>query len=106
MAANVAAGKPKPFDCSACRWGRYCDDRNPAPFAQWVIPGVIESRTCLLPMVTPLSRQFIRLYRQYRRNIMPNAGGWDDQYHLYKQAMEVLDPMFIELERPEPPPSF
>lgn len=99
----MAAGKPKPFNCKACKWGKFCDSSNPAPFDMWVIEDVITSRTCILPMITERSWQFVRLFRQYRRNILPLSGGWEDQPHSYRQAMEILEPVFAELEVPDLP---
>lgn len=78
------------FQCDTCSWGRHCDDANPAPIAKWAIGGVIESRTCLLPMITPASRFLVRLYRHYKERILPFAGGLLDQPHLYAEAMEIL----------------
>ena len=78
------------FQCATCSWGRHCDDANPAPFAKWAIVGVIESRTCLLPMITPQSRFFMRMYRHYKERILPFGGGLLDQPHLYAEAMEIL----------------
>ena len=102
MAAHVAAYSKK-FQCQTCPWGknergRHCDATNPAPFKQWAIPGVIESDTCLLPMITRNSHSYLRLHRHYDNRILPQAGGLCDQPHLYIQAMEVLDRAFNEIE--------
>lgn len=78
------------FRCETCAWGRHCDQSNPAPIAKWVIRGVIESRTCLLPMITPASRFLLRLYGHYKSRILPGAGGLLDQAHHYVEAMEIL----------------
>lgn len=51
---------------------------------------MLESRTCLLPMITPASRFFVRLYRHYKNKILPYAGGILEQPQLYVEAMEVL----------------
>jgi len=51
---------------------------------------VIESRTCLLPMITPQSRFLVRMYRHYKERILPFGGGLLDQPHLYAEAMEIL----------------
>jgi len=55
-----------------------------------MIRGVIESRTCLLPMITPASRLLLRLYGHYKSRILPHAGGLLDQPHHYIEAMEIL----------------
>jgi hypothetical protein len=78
------------FRCETCTWGRHCDERNPAPFAKWVVRGVIESRTCLLPMITPASRVLLRFYGHYKQRLLPRAGGLLDQPHHYLEAMEIL----------------
>lgn len=78
------------FNCQACRWHRHCDENNPAPFVMWVIPGVIESRTCLLPMVTERETGLIRLYQHYKENKLPLAGGLLDQPNNYVEAMEII----------------
>lgn len=51
----------------------------------------LESRTCLLPMITPLSHQLMRLYRHYKNHMLPFAGGLYDQPALYTEAMEIID---------------
>jgi hypothetical protein len=58
---------------------------------------VIESRTCLLPMITPLSRSMLRLHRHYRERILPRAGGLLDQPSYYIEAMEILSERHAEL---------
>lgn len=80
-----------PFDCQHCTWGRHCDETNPASHNQWVIPGVIESRICLLPMVNEFSALMIRMHRHYRHNILLRPGGILDQPHPYVRAMEIID---------------
>jgi len=51
---------------------------------------VIESRTCLLPMITPASRLMLRLYAHYKARLLPHSGGILDQPSYYIEAMEVL----------------
>lgn len=78
------------FRCESCSWGRHCDVTRPAPFAKWKIAGVIESRTCLLPMISPFSRLMLQLYGHYTRRILPRSGGLLDQPNQYTEAMEIL----------------
>jgi len=78
------------FRCETCSWGRHCDASRAAPFAKWVIRGVIESKTCLLPMITPASRLMLRLYMHYKARLLPHAGGLLEQPHYYIEAMEIL----------------
>lgn len=78
------------FNCQACRFHKHCDERNPAPFPMWVIPGVIESRTCLLPMVGAVEMDLLRWYQRYEKNVYPFAGGFLDQPNNYIEAMDVI----------------
>lgn len=85
------------FNCRKCPH-KHCDDnyarpgsKGPAPFAKWVIKDVIETRTCLLPMVTDQSWALLRLARHYRNHYLPFAGGLMEQPNLFLQAMEILD---------------
>lgn len=55
-----------------------------------MIRGVIESRTCLLPMITPQSRFLLRMHEHYKHRILPYKGGLLDQPHYYAEAMEHL----------------
>lgn len=89
VAVEVSAHRDK-FNCQACRWQRHCDDTNPAPIAMWIIPGVIESRTCLLPMVTEREIEMLRFYQHYKQNRLPLAGGLLDQPNNYLEAMETI----------------
>lgn len=63
-----------------------------------MIEGVISSRTCLLPMITPESRFWLRLYSHYKKQFLPFAGGILDQPAKYAEAMEVLDSTFRRIE--------
>lgn len=85
---TVSRGK---FQCKTCTWGRHCDESNPAPFRQWKIEGVIESATCLLPMVTSRSWLLLRLHGHYQNHILPFGGGLFDQPNAYIRAMEIID---------------
>lgn len=98
MAAHVAAERSK-FNCKTCRWGRHCDDSNPAKLQGWFsIPGVLESRTCFLPMITADSNRMLRLHWHYRKGFLPYRGGIADQPNLYIEAMEILEKTFGEIE--------
>lgn len=88
---EVAAQRDQ-FNCQQCRYNRHCDDRNPAPFPMFVVREIgLESRTCLLPMITPLSHQLLRLYSHYKNQLLPFAGGLYDQPVAYTEAMEIID---------------
>lgn len=56
----------------------------------FVIPGVIESRTCLLPMVGEREAEMLRLFQHYRQQLLPLAGGLLDQPNNYIEAMEII----------------
>lgn len=81
----------KDFDCKKCKWGRHCDSSNPAPIEQWSVPGVIESKVCLLPMITERSLFLIRLHKHYKQHLLFEGGGLMTQPNLYLEAMELLE---------------
>ena len=84
------------FNCASCKWNRHCDESNPAPIKQWVVPGVIESDICLLPMITDKSRQLLRLYKHYKNQFLPVTGGILDQPNAFLQYMEIIDGLVNE----------
>lgn len=87
------------FDCANCRWHRHCDDRNPAGFPMFAIPEIgLESRTCLLPMIQPESREFLRLYSHYKNQLLPFGGGVYDQPAVFLEAMELVDSQILKLK--------
>lgn len=58
----------------------------------FAIPEIgLESRTCLLPMITGASHEFMRLYTHYKNNVLPYAGGLYDQPAVWREAMEIID---------------
>lgn len=89
------------FRCDTCAWGRHCDDSNPAPFAKWVIRGVIESKTCLLPMITPQTKFLLRMHDHYRGRVLPYDGGMLDQPHYYAEMMEWISARDAEITAEE-----
>lgn len=99
----MAANRSK-FDCQHCIWGRHCDDSNPALFDKWALPGVIESRTCLLPMITPFSWFMVELYGHYQNRLLPFAGGVLEQPAIYAEAMRTLDSTFNRISHEWPKP--
>lgn len=87
----------KDYNCENCHH-RHCDEKGelpgsngPAPFLMFELEGVIESRVCLLPMVTPWARQMLALYDHYKNNHLAIAGGVLDQPAGYLEAMRVID---------------
>ncbi len=52
--------------------------------------GVFQSRTCLLPMITPDSYFLLRLHGHYKNALLPYSGGVLDQPNFYLEAMEIL----------------
>lgn len=66
-----------------------------------MIPGVISSRTCLLPMITPESYAWLRLHTHYKEGYLPRAGGILDQPNKFMEAMEVLNRAYNGIRRDE-----
>jgi energy-converting hydrogenase Eha subunit F len=60
---------------------------------------VIESRTCLLPMITPASRMLLRLHKHYGRGVLPYPGGLLQQPNYYAEAMEILSDREAQIQR-------
>lgn len=63
-----------------------------------MIRGVIESRTCLLPMITPQSQYLIRLHQHYKNGVLPHAGGLLEQPSYFIEAMEILSAHETQLQ--------
>lgn len=91
---------PKGFDCSTC-WHKNCDSdksiegsNGPAPIARWKVqhPSIetFESKTCLLPMISPLSAEFLRLNIPYKNGHLPFAGGMLNQPNIFIDAMNLI----------------
>jgi len=98
VAAHVAAESSQ-FNCKTCKWGRHCDESNPAKLPDWFsIPGVIDSRTCFLPMISAETHRYMRLYTHYKNHFLPHAGGIADQPHHYIEAMELLDKTLNQIQ--------
>jgi hypothetical protein len=86
----------KAFNCDHCD----CDDEHNAGFEKWFIPEIeLSSATCLRWLVTSRSVSLLRLYNQYKQNILPLAGGWLDQPNLFANAMEIIDSHKAQNER-------
>jgi len=56
---------------------------------------VIESKTCLKPMVEPWASSLLRLHSHYRNSVLPFSGGLYDQPNYYLEAMEIIDSVII-----------
>lgn len=89
---------PEQFDCRKCPRNHHCDEtgewpgsNGPAGYVIQEIPGVIQSRTCLLPRVTEYSMAMRKLYRHYRNHILPFPGALLEQPNPYLECMEILD---------------
>lgn len=87
------------FDCAHCRFGRHCDESNPAGYALFSIPGVIESETCLLPMVGPDEWDIVRAHAEYKAGHLPHAGGYLDQPAAIMDAIRIIDVAVSEARR-------
>ena len=89
----------KQFDCNKCPRNHHCDttgewpgSRGPASFdGLCEIPGVISSRTCLLPLVTRDANALLSLYTHYKNRLLPFDGGLLNQPHFYIAAMELIE---------------
>lgn len=58
----------------------------------------LESRTCLLPMITEESRQLMKAYAHYKNQLLPFAGGMLDQPAIFGEAMELIDNQVARLQ--------
>jgi len=84
------------FDCNTCK-RKHCDETGgtpgsigPAGFPLYSIHNVIESRVCLLPMITPWSRQMLQLYEHYKAGHLVVSGGVLEQPAVYLAAMRTI----------------
>lgn len=93
------------FNCKRCSIGHFCDERGdlpgsrgPAPFELFAIDDVIRTRTCLLPMITPLSLTMLRFYGHYKDGYLCRAGCLADQPAAYVEAMQLIDATVKQLQ--------
>ena len=94
------------FNCAQCRFGHHCDDagampgsRGPAPYPIWTIAGVVESRVCLLPLVSAASREWLRLHADWKAGFLPFAGGAMEQPAAYREAIMLVETLIAQLHR-------
>lgn len=59
-------------------------------FPYQVIPNVIESKTCLKPMVNSWAESMISLYIHYQSGHLAVDGGILNQPYAYLRAMEIV----------------
>jgi len=86
----------KVFNCDTCD----CDDEHSVSFEKWSIPEInLSSKICLRWLVTHRSIMLLRLYNQYRVNILPLSGGWLEQPNVFVQAIEAIDAHKAKSER-------
>lgn len=52
---------------------------------------MIESRTCLLPMITEETILFFRVFRLMRKGVMPFKGSYFEQPNIITSAFELLE---------------
>ncbi len=93
------------FHCRKCRVGHWCDadfrwpgSRGPAPHPLFIIPDVVDARTCLLPMMTDLSREMLRWRALYHDGFLPMPGGAQDQPAVFLDALNIIDATIAEIE--------
>lgn len=88
------------FNCNKCPNNYYCDDTNPAPFPKWQVKHrgitILESKTCLLPMLEGWCLEFFKLYRHYKNGIFPTNDGFLEQSNYYIEAMELIEDIYGE----------
>lgn len=90
----MVAHNREQFNCQACPFHRHCDDSNPAPFPLFVVEEIgLESRTCLLPMITDESRFLMQMFSHYKNGLLPFDGGVLDQPAGFGEAMAHIDAM-------------
>ncbi len=97
MIAVEVRGNPKKFNCKKCVNNHHCDDDylvngsiGPAGHYIFSIPDIIESKVCLLPMLTDQTYALIRLSRHYKNNMLPVSGGILEQPNYFLQAIDIL----------------
>lgn len=54
------------------------------------VPGVINSKVCLKPLIMPFSHSLIGLYLHYKKGVLWTGGGISEQPAIYLQAMEII----------------
>lgn len=68
---------------------------------RFAIPGVIESRTCFLPMVTAASREWLRLHMDWKAGYLPWSGGTLEQPAAFREAMQLIESTLNQIHREE-----
>ena len=58
----------------------------------------LESKTCLLPMITEFSRQMLSLYGHYKAHVLPLSGGVLEQPNIYAEAMQIIEGHSLKLQ--------
>jgi len=58
--------------------------------AIFVLSGILESRTCPLPMTTAADLQWLELHREWEAGRLPFAGGRLEQPAYYSEMMETI----------------
>ena len=87
---------PKLFNCDACT-RKHCDEsgeiegsRGIGPPGLHEIPGVVNSRVCLKPLINRWSSSIVGLYGHYSAGHLAVDGGVIDQPFVYLRAMEII----------------
>lgn len=57
---------------------------------------IIESNTCLKPMVEPWALSLVQLYRHYKNSVLPFTGGLYDQPNYYLEAMDLIGNVILD----------
>lgn len=70
--------------------------------ADGILPSRIDAETywrCPLKLVTPISWEYIKAYRFYKGNLLPNGKGWLDESDKFLDAMIIIGNEIAKTER-------
>ena len=56
---------------------------------------------CPITIITPLSWEYIKAYKFYEKNLLPNHVAWGEESNKYLQAMMLLNNEFIKWQNKE-----
>lgn len=99
MAVEVLAGNEGKLNCHECddrlKEERGCEKDGIVPnyFGDTV------TFRCPLKMITELSWQYVKAYKFYQKNMLPNGVAFNYESNKYLQAMTILDNAFSEINK-------
>lgn len=91
------------FDCEHCRWGKHCDESNPASTDIFIINEtatdkkgnksagrvVLKQNTCFKSERNQATDQWYELFVQWRENVMPISVGYLELPNYFIEVMKV-----------------